>query len=277
MCLQPAKKENLIVVMYQEKSNNCHFNFGHALERCLSIWRILIQMLFFRKQLCALLCIPWNTDFHTDLYPEFIIQIDYLNSSERWRGPSGYGQWWRKGKAQDWCFTWYLIIFDADLCCYSVLAQCDARLCSEAAPVWNGCTRPWRIRPFSLLEAALVHWGEGLKVNYLWNVAFSPIALSLSNDKPDLVVLWFAQVSSLCLPSAGGAKEFPSLPSLSAPSVKVCTQNLQLSFSFSPPIQEILEWCYTSKVEQWCAEGFFNQASWKVTVAPLWIWEFLLF
>lgn len=62
----PASKEgNLIVVMYQENSNNCHFICGHALKRCLSILRILIQMLFFRKQLCALLCITWNTDFHT--------------------------------------------------------------------------------------------------------------------------------------------------------------------------------------------------------------------
>lgn len=62
----PASKEgNLIVVMYQEKSNNCHFNCRHALKRCLSILRILIQMLFFRRQLCALLCITWNTDFHT--------------------------------------------------------------------------------------------------------------------------------------------------------------------------------------------------------------------
>lgn len=62
----PASKEgNLIVVMYQENSNNCRFNCRHALKRCLSILRILIQMLFFRKQLCALLCISRNTDFHT--------------------------------------------------------------------------------------------------------------------------------------------------------------------------------------------------------------------
>lgn len=61
----PASKEgNLIVVMYQENSNNCHLNSRHAFKRCLSILRILIQMLFFRKQLCALLCITWNTNFH---------------------------------------------------------------------------------------------------------------------------------------------------------------------------------------------------------------------
>lgn len=54
----PASKEgNLTVVMYQENSNNCHFNCRHALKRCLSVLRILIQTLFFRKQLCALLCI----------------------------------------------------------------------------------------------------------------------------------------------------------------------------------------------------------------------------
>lgn len=61
----PASKEgNLIIVMYQENSNNCHFNSRHAFKRCLSILRILIQMLFFRKQICALLCITQNTNFH---------------------------------------------------------------------------------------------------------------------------------------------------------------------------------------------------------------------
>lgn len=48
-----------------------------------------------------------------------------------------------------------------------------------------------------------------------------------------------------------------SLPVLFGPSLKVCTQNLQLSFAFSPLSQEVLKLSYLSKtkVEQ-CVKGF---------------------